>query len=84
MRWCVNIIMSADMRINVANPHNRSLQELEQDVARCSGFVKMMAGYANNGAYLIMMDALDKLRQHPNYDKRAKRMFEGSPRSSTA
>lgn len=70
--------------INIVNPQNRTLEEIEMDVARCSGFVKMMCGYANNGAYLFMMDALDKLRQHPRYDKKIRKLYEGKTNSVLA
>lgn len=73
------------MRINVQNPHNVTVEQVERDIAQCSGFVKMMTGVANNCAYCIMMDALDQLRQHPRYaDKKIKRMFEGKANSVLA
>lgn len=63
------------------NPSNVSLSELEEKVSRCSGFVKMMTGVANNCAYGIMMDCLDQLRKHPKYDKRLRKKFEGKANS---
>lgn len=72
------------MRVNIVNPRGRTLEEVEADVARCSGFVKMMCGYANNCAYLVMMDALDKIRSHPRYGKDARKMFEGKQNSVLA
>lgn len=65
------------------NPTGMTVAEVERDIAQCSGFVKMMAGVANNCAYYVMMDALDRIRKHPRYaDKRIKRLFEDKTNSA--
>ncbi len=64
------------------NPTGMTVAEVERDIANCSGFVKLMTGMANNGAYYIMMDALRQIRKHPRYaDKKIRRLFEDKPNS---
>lgn len=38
--------------------------------------VKLVCGISNNAAYLVMMDAYNVIRKHPEYKGRIRRMFE--------
>lgn len=65
------------------NPTGMTVAEVEHDIAQCSGFVKMMSGVANNCAYIVMMEALARIRKHPRYaDKKIRRLFEDKPNSA--
>lgn len=73
-------------------------QQLEMDFARCSGFVKMMTGVANNVTLAVMRQALNKIadvrdkdsyRQrakspHPGYRQKCKMLFGQAFREVTA
>lgn len=64
-------------------------EQLELDIARCSGFVKMMCGVANNCAIGIVNECRSKIadirdddsykdrprQPHPGYKHKAKRLF---------
>lgn len=68
------------------------LPDLEMAVARCSGFVKMMAGVANKTSLTIMHEALDRIadrrsdesymerawQPHPCYRHKVKKLFAKS------
>lgn len=58
------------------NPNGMTIEELETRLARCSGFVKMMAGVANNAAINIARDCHDNLKKHPRYRQRVKKLFK--------
>ena len=74
------------------NPRGMTIDELEQLVAQCSGFVKMMAGVANNAAILIARDCYNKIADirdretyatrpyspHPRYRQRVKQLFKAA------
>ncbi|MBQ8713028.1 MAG: hypothetical protein IJ551_09475 [Prevotella sp.] len=60
------------------NPKGMTLDELEQRVAQCSGFVKLMTGVANNAAICIARDCHDQLKKHPRYRQRVKQLFKAA------
>lgn len=53
-------------------------EELENRIARVSGFVKMMTGVANNAALAIMVQCLNKVA-----DVRPRDEYEKIPRHAT-
>lgn len=57
------------------NPKGMTRDELEQRAAQVSGFVKLMAGVANNAALTIMRDCLDRIA-----DVRSQDSYRGKPR----
>lgn len=70
--------MPTDIVARMKNPKGISFEELEQRVAQCAGFVKLMAGVANNAAIVIARDCHDKLKRHPRYRQRAKQLFKAA------
>jgi hypothetical protein len=67
---------SRNLLAQVRNPHGMTVEQLEQRVAQCAGFVKMMTGVANNAAIAIARDCHDKLRKHPKYKHKVKQLFK--------
>ena len=63
-----------------SNPNGLTLADLEKMVAKCSGFVKMMTGVANNAALLIMVDCLNKIADVRDGDSYRQRPYSPHPR----
>ena len=58
------------------NPKGVTREQLERTVAQVAGFVKMMTGVADNAALIIMLDCLEKVRQHPRYRHKVKHLVK--------
>ena len=54
---------------------NMSQEELSARVGRGSAFIKTSVGIGNNAAWACCQEALDHLRQHPNFRHRVKHGF---------
>lgn len=52
-----------------------SRETLANKVAAASSVIKSMCGIANNAAWACCLEAMDALRQHPNYRHRVKKSF---------
>lgn len=62
------------------NPTGMTVDELEQRVAQCAGFVKLMSGVANNAAILIARDCHNKIADLRGSDSYAERPYAPHPR----
>lgn len=49
--------------------------DLRQRMALAAGQVKMSAGVANNAAWMVVLEAHDRVRNHPNYKHQVKKAF---------
>lgn len=67
-----------DLVLKARNPKGMTVEELEKRVAQCAGFVKLMAGVADNAAIAIMRDCHDHIRKHPRYKHRVKHLFKAA------
>lgn len=52
-----------------------TIEELNLRMGRAASVVKLICGVANNATALIMLDAHDKMKQHPNYRHRVKYLY---------
>ena len=50
-------------------------EELAHKLAHLAGVVKLVCGVANNAALLVVLDAHDKVRQHPAYRHKVKHLY---------
>lgn len=62
--------------MKIVNPQGYSMEEVNSILSYMAGAVKMVCGYASNAAWLVCLDALDKVKKHPNYKQNAKREFK--------
>lgn len=69
-------IADAPLLSRMRNPKGMTIEEIEYRIAQCIGFVKMMTGVANNAAINIARDCHDKLKEHPRYRQRVKKLFK--------
>lgn len=53
-----------------------TMDELTQKMGKAANVVKLICGVANNAAALIMLDANDKMKEHPNYRQRVKMLYK--------
>lgn len=51
-------------------------EEFEHSLASVASVVKLTCGVGNNAAHLIMLDAHDQIRKHPNYRHEVKRLYK--------
>lgn len=59
------------------NPKNyRNDSEWNEAVSHASGIVKLVCGVCNNATFLVLMDALEGLKTHPQYRGKAKMWFK--------
>ena len=49
--------------------------EIVKNVARASALIKTMCGIGNNAAWACCLEAMDYIRQHPNYRHKVKKTF---------
>lgn len=63
------------MNINCRNVLNLDKQQLERAVAMSCGIVKLVCGVGNSAAHLVMLNAHDKIKQHPAYKQRVKKAY---------
>jgi hypothetical protein len=54
----------------------RTEQQIIEDLARSASVVKLVCGVANNATWLVMMDAHDSIKKHPNYRGRVKYLYK--------
>lgn len=90
--YIIAALMQAKERRKLQEAEERQAgmtKELELQIARVSGFVKMMTGVANNAALAIMVQCLNKVADvrprneyekeprhaHPNYKHKVKQMY---------
>lgn len=52
------------------------LDKIAHDLANAASMVKLVTGTAGNAAILVMMDAMDKVKQHPRYKHDVKHAFK--------
>jgi len=52
-----------------------SQAEIVKNVARASALIKTMCGIGNNAAWACCLEAMDYIRQHPNYRHKVKKAF---------
>ena len=55
--------------------HKLTMQELTLRMARAARVVKLICGVGNNATALILLDANDKMKAHPNYRHRVKMLY---------
>lgn len=56
----------------------RSSEQLSLDLARAASAVKLVCGVANNATWLVMMDAHDQIKKHPNYRHEVKHLYKAA------
>lgn len=54
----------------------KNKSELQNDLARVASVVKLVCGVANNATWLVMADAHDAIKNHPNYKGKAKWLYK--------
>lgn len=55
--------------------HKMTIQDLTLRMARAASVVKLVTGVGNNATALIMLDAHDRMKEHPNYRHRVKMLY---------
>lgn len=54
----------------------RTKAQMQFDLARAASVVKLVCGVTNNATWLVMTDAHDCIKQHPNYRHQVKRLYK--------
>ena len=55
-----------------------SREEMAKRVSKSSALIKMMCGIGNNAAWACCLEAMDQLRQHPNFRHKVKQGFNAA------
>lgn len=55
---------------------NERFEQIVRQMANAASSVKLVTGAANNAAILVMLDAHDKIKQHPRYRHQVKQAFK--------
>lgn len=58
------------------NPKSYTKQEVEAAMTAASSGVKLATGITINAAWWVCLDALDKIKTHPNYKQLTKKLFQ--------
>lgn len=53
----------------------RPKSEVQLALAKAASVIKLVCGVANNATWLVMVDAHDSIRKHPNYRHQVKRLY---------
>jgi len=60
--------------MEIAKKRNKA--DIQNALARSASVVKLVRGVANNATWLVMMDAHDAIKKHPNYRGKVKYLYK--------
>ena len=63
------------MNINCRNVLGLDRKQAERAVYMSCGIIKLVCGVGNSAAHLVMLNAHDKIKQHPAYKQRVKKAY---------
>ena len=64
------------MNINCRNVLGLDRKQAERAVYMSCGIIKLVCGVGNSAAHLVMLNAHDKIKQHPAYKQRVKKAYK--------
>lgn len=67
------------MVVNVGNIKGyTSEEEVVVALSRAAAVIKLVCGVANNASFLVMLDAHDRIKNHPNYKQNVKKTYKAA------
>lgn len=67
------------MVVNVGNIKGYTSEaEVVVALSRAASVVKLVCGVANNASFLVMLDAHDRIKHHPNYRQNVKKTYKAA------